>query len=257
MLEGQKGVDGMNWGNLFWIPYAAAHTVAAIFSTFLEIDLNKIQRPGLWAWAVPGVCLILLALDLTGRISLRGSGSRLLAALMLPLLCSRGELLLWDNYISDRATPVVWVWVFSQLLLAGYVLLREEKLDAPLDKAEALLEHGGTMGVIIVVWLALMAGAVLFMSTAGLLLSLIVGGLISTRNGLLDYGGVKGLLLGIGMLYLLQCLWYCRGARLSQTDELEQDGSVPLLSLFVPFWNRVQARKLTRRLQMRGVKDYY
>ena len=63
----------MNWSNLLWIPYAAAHTAAATFSTFLEIDLIRIQRSGLWAWAVPGVCLTLLALDLTGRLSLRGS----------------------------------------------------------------------------------------------------------------------------------------------------------------------------------------
>ena len=56
----------MNWGNLLWIPYAAAHTAAATFSTFLEIDLIRIQRFGLWAWAVPGVCLTLLALELTG-----------------------------------------------------------------------------------------------------------------------------------------------------------------------------------------------
>ena len=50
----------MNWGNLLWILCAAAHTAAAIFSTFLEIDLVGIQRSGLWAWAVLGVCLILL-----------------------------------------------------------------------------------------------------------------------------------------------------------------------------------------------------
>lgn len=247
----------MNWGNLVWIPCAAAHTAAATFSTFLEIDLIKIQRSGPWAWAVPGVCLILLALDLTGWLSLRGSGGKTLAALAFPLLCSCGETLILDEYVLDTAAPAVWVWVFSLLLLAGYALLGVEKSGAPLDRAEALLEHGSTLGVIIAVWLALMAGAVLFMSTVGLLLSLIVGGLISTRNGLLDYGGVKGLLLGLLALYILQCLWYWRGARLARAADPELDSGFPLIALFVPAWNQVQARRLARRLQLRDVKDCY
>ena len=256
MLEGQKGADRMNWGNLVWIPCAAAHTAAAVFSTFLEMDLIKIQRSGPWAWAVPGVCLALLALDLTGRLSLRGSGGKMLAALAFPLLCSCGEALILDEYVLDAVTAV-WAWVFSLLLLAGYALLGEKKSDAPLDKAEAQLEHGSTLGVIIAVWLALMAGAVLFMSTVGLLLSLIVGGLISTRNGLLDYGGVKGLLLGLLVLYVLQCLWYWRGARLARAADPELGSGFPLIALFVPVWNQVQARRLARRLQLRDVKDCY
>ena len=97
----------MNWGNLLWILYAAAHTAAATFSTFLEIDLIRIQRSGLWAWAVPGVCLTLLALDLTGWLSLRGSGGKMLAALAFPLLCSCGEVLILDEYVLDAA-PAVW-----------------------------------------------------------------------------------------------------------------------------------------------------
>lgn len=240
----------MNWANLFGIIYCAAHTAAAVFSTFLEIDLNKIQRAGPWAWAVPGVCLVLLALDLTGRLSLRGSAAKTLAALLLPLLCSGGEMLLQEDFIPDGAAPAA--WVLSLILLTGYALLGKGNLDTPLDKAEVLLEHGSMMGVILVVWLALMAAAVLFMATFGLLVSLIVGGLISTRNGLLDYGGVKGLLLGLLALYILQCLWFWRGARLARRDAPEMEASIPRLALFVPVWNVVRARRLALRLRGAG-----
>ena len=112
------------------------------------------------------------------------------------VLAMQPEVLILDEYVLDAA-PAVWAWVFSPLLLAGYALLGEEKSDAPRNKAETLLEQGSTLGVMIAVWLTLIVGAVLFMATVGLLLSLIVGGLISTRNGLLDYGGIKGLLLGL------------------------------------------------------------
>ena len=108
----------MNWGNLLWILCAAAHTAAAIFSTFLEIDLVGIQRSGLWAWAVLGVCLILLVLDLTGRLSLRGSGGKMLAALAFPLLCSCGEALILDEYVLDAA-PAVWAWFFPRSCWRG------------------------------------------------------------------------------------------------------------------------------------------
>ena len=247
----------MNWSNLLWIPYTAAHTAAAIFDMVLEMELIKIRQSGPWAWAAAGVCLVLLALDLTGRLSLRGSGGKTLAALAFPLLCSCGEVLLWDQHIPERSALQVWAWVFSLLLLAGYALLGREKGAPPLSEEEVLLEWGSTLGVAITAWLALMAGAVVFMSTAGLLLSIIVGGLISTRNGLLDYGGIKGLLLGLLGLYLLQSLWYCKGARLARRDVPELEGGFPLIVLFVPVWNQVRARRLARQLQMRDVKDDY
>ena len=237
----------MNWGNLLWIPYAAAHTAAATFSTFLEIDLIGIQRSGLWAWAVPGVCLTLLALDLTGRLTLRRSGGKMLAALAFPLLCSCGEMLIWDEYVLD-APPAVWAWVFSPLLLAGYALLGEEKSAAPRSKAETLLEQGSSLGVVIAVWLMLIAGAVLFMSTFGLLLSLIVGGLISTRNGLLDYGGIKGLLLGLLALHLVQALTFRRSLRAAKEKDFHEIERWSALLLWVPIVNLIWAGRLRNRL---------
>lgn len=243
----------MNWGNLLWILYAAAHTAAATFSTFLEIDLIRIQRSGLWAWAVPGVCLTLLALDLTGWLSLRGSGGKMLAALAFPLLCSCGEVLILDEYVLDAA-PAVWAWVFSPLLLAGYALLGEEKSDAPRNKAETLLEQGSMLGVVIAVWLMLIAGAVLFMSTFGLLLSLIVGGLISTRNGLLDYGGIKGLLAALLALHLVQCRMFWRGLRLVRQEEPDLAGRYALLLLWLPAANLIWAGRLKNRLWRRRME---
>lgn len=244
----------MNWGNLLWIPCAAAHTAAATFSTFLEIDLIRIQRFGLWAWAVPGVCLTLLALDLTGRLTLRGSGGKMLAALACPLLCSCGEMLIWDEYVLD-APPAVWAWVFSPLLLAGYALLGEEKSAAPRSKAETLLEQGSMLGVVIAVWLMLIAGAVLFMSTFGLLLSLIVGGLISTRNGLLDYGGIKGLLAALLALHLVQCRMFWRGLRLTGQEEPDLAGRHALLLLWLPVANLIWAGRLKNRLWKRRMEQ--
>ena len=58
-------------------------------------------------------------------------------------------------------------------------------------------------------------------------------------------------------LVFYQRLLFPRGGRLVQGDELERNDSIPLISLFIPFWNQVQARKLVRLLQMRGVKGYY
>ena len=132
----------MNWSNLFWIFYAAAHTAAAIFDEVLELEMIGIRQAGPWAWVVPGVCLILLTLDLTGRLSLRGSGGKMLAALVLPLLCSCGEVLLWDDHIPERTAPAVCACVCSLLLLAAYALLRREEPKNPLAEAEALLEQG-------------------------------------------------------------------------------------------------------------------
>lgn len=243
----------MNWANLLWIFYFAAHTAAGILYLLLGMVMYGVREAGLWNWTVPGVCLVLLVMDLTGRISLRGSAAKTLAALFLPLLCGYVELLFWDGYGLDGATPAAVAWVFAKLLLAAYVLLREEKPKSP----EVLLERGSAMGVAGAVWLVGMAGAVLFMASFGLPVSLLVGGLISSRNSLLDYCGVKGILSGLLALYVLQCLWYCRGARLVQGDELERNDSIPLISLFIPFWNQAQARKLARLLQMRGVKGYY
>ena len=102
--------------------YAAAHTAAAIFDEVLELEMIGIRQAGPWAWVVPGVCLILLTLDLTGRLSLRGSGGKMLAALVLPLLCSCGEVLLWDDHIPERTAPAVCACVCSLLLLAAYLL---------------------------------------------------------------------------------------------------------------------------------------
>lgn len=180
-----------------------------------------------------------------------------MAALGLPFLCGCTEVLFWDSYGLGHASPKVLAWVLGVLLLAVYVLLREEHMEASLDKAEALLLRGGALGVVEAVWLAAAASAVLFMATFGLIVSLFVGGLISSKNNLLDYGGVKGVLSGLLALYILQCLLYWRGVRLARGDELEQNDSVPLIALFVPIWNQVQARRLARRLQMRGVKAHY
>lgn len=153
--------------------------------------------------------------------------------------------------------PVVWALVFSLLLLAGYALLGEKKSGAPLDKAEILLERGSTLGVATTAWLGLLAGAVLLIATFGLLLSLIVGGIMSTRDTLLDYGGMKGLLLGLLALDILQCLWYWRGARLARAADPGLDSGFFLIALFVPVWNQDRARRRARRLQLRDVKDCY
>ena len=247
----------MNWANLFWIFCFAAHTAAGIFYLVLGMVLYGIDQAGFLAWAVPAGCLALLVMDVRGQINLRGSGAKALAAFGLPFLCGCAEVLFWDSYGLDHASPKVLAWVLGVLLLAVYVLLREEHIEASLDKAEAFLLRGSALGVAVAVWLAAMAGAVLFMATFGLVVSLLVGGLISSKNSLLDYGGVKGALSGLLALYVLQCLLYGRGVRLARGDELEQNDSVPLITLFVPIWNRVQARRLARRLQMRGVKAHY
>lgn len=238
----------MNWSNLFWIFYAAAHTAAAIFDEVLELEMIGIRQAGPWAWVVPGVCLILLTLDLTGRLSLRGSGGKMLAALVLPLLCSCGEVLLWDDHIPERTAPAVCACVYSLLLLAAYALLRREEPKNPLAEAEALLEQGSTLGIVEGIWLLLMAGAVIFMATFGLLISLIVGGLIMSRNGLLDYGGMKGLLLGLLALHLVQALTFRRSLRAAKEKDFHEIERWSALLLWVPIVNLIWAGRLRNRL---------
>lgn len=247
----------MNVGNLLWIFYFAAHTAAGIVYLIFGMVIYGIWETGPWAWAIPAGCLALLVLDLTGRLSLRGSGAKLLASLALPVLCGCVELLLWDDSMVSYAAPAVRGYLLALPLLAGYVLLREEKTELPLSRAKRLLLQGNNVSVVIAVWLLLSAGLVLFMATFGLPVSLFVGWLISSRNGFLDYGWVKGSLTGLLILYLFQCLWYWRGTRLARKENPALDDGFPLIALLIPVWNMVQVQKLARALQMQGVKDFY
>ena len=91
-------------------------------------------------------------------------------------------------------------------------------------------------------------------AAVGLLLSLIVGGLISTRNGLLDYGGIKGLLLGLLALHLAQCRMFWRGLWTVRQEEPDLAGRYALLLLWLPVASLIWAGRLKNRLWRRRME---
>ena len=91
-------------------------------------------------------------------------------------------------------------------------------------------------------------------AAVGLLLSLIVGGLISTRNGLLDYGGIKGLLLGLLALHLAQCRMFWRGLWTVRQEEPDLAGRRALWQLWLPVANLIWAGRLKNRLWKRRME---
>ena len=70
----------MNWGNLGWILYYAAHTAAGIWSLLELFLLEAVQELGLAAWAFGVLWLVLAAAGRTGRPSLQGTVWRIFAA---------------------------------------------------------------------------------------------------------------------------------------------------------------------------------
>lgn len=250
-------MGSVNVKNILGIIYYAAHTTAGALSLVFEMGTYDLLKAGPKVWIVPAGGLVLLALDLSGRVSLRGSAQKMTAALALPVLCGWMESLIWEEEEPLRATPAVYGCAVSLLLLAGYVLLRTEKAETPLKQAAAMLVQGNSLAVVGAVWLLLMASAVLFMATFGVIISLIVGGLIASRNDLLDYGGLKGILLGLLLLYGVRVLWYLRGFLLAEQAEPELDFGNLSIALFFPVWGGREARKLTRQIRLLGVKHYY
>lgn len=242
----------MNESNLYWLVCAAVHSAWEVFYLCLAIGMYWLEAMGPAVWVVPAVCLVLLALDRTGRVSLRGSGPKTLAALALPVLCSCGEMLLWGDQAMYSRTPPVLASVFALLLLAACTLLGRERGE-PLARAEKLLFQGSTMGVVVSIWLVCAVGAVLCMATAGLLVTLFVGMLIASQNDLLDYDGIKGFLAGLLVLYGLRVLWYGRAVRLVRETAPELDAGRLGVARFVPLWSGREAHALSLRLQLRDV----
>lgn len=249
-------MDGVNVKNVLGIAYYAAHIAAGTLRLIFEMGTYSLLEAGSKAWTIPAGCLVLLALDLSGRISLRGSVQKKIAAWVFPALCGWMEVLIWEKEKPFRAVPAICAGAASLLLLAGYVLLRTENGEASLTQAAAMLAQGNSLAAAGVGWLLLMADAVLFIATFGLVVSLIIGGLIASRNSLLDYGGLRGILLGLLLLYGFRVLWYIRGFSLAEQVEPELDTGSLRVALFFPIWGGWEARKLIRRIQMLGVKSY-
>ncbi len=243
-------MDGVNVKNVLGIVYCAAHIAAGILRLIFEMGTKSFLEAGSKVWAIPAGCLVLLALDLSGRVSLRGNVQKKVAAWAFPALCGWMEVLIWEEKEPFRAAPAICAGAVSLLLLVGYALLRTENGEASLTQAAAMLAQGNSLAAVGVNWLLLMAGAVFLMATFGLVFSLIIGGLIASRNSLLDYGGLKGVLLGLLLLYGFRVLWYIRGFCLAEHVEPELDTGSLRVALFFPIWGGREARKLIRQIQL-------
>ena len=233
----------------------AAHVTAGLTYLILWGAIYEIQKLGVAAWAVPVLCLSLAAQDFSGRAKLSGSLGKTLAAFGLPVLCG-----CMDIVIREKLAPPVWGCFLSLLLLAGYILLREnyaEMQAVPLKRAEALLALGSSLGVVKIIWICLIGAAVFLMATFGFIFTVFIGIFIASANSLLDYGGVCGILLSILVLHLLQSMRFCQGTKLTREAAFELGSNIPFFILFIPVWNQIKVRRLAKQLQMRDVKDYY
>ena len=233
---------------LTYLNYTAQTAVGCIYLIF-AIVLFSFEVMGPAVWVVPAVCAVLILLDLTGRLSLRGSFSKTMAAFALPALLGWGGMIMVDG--MEWRFSWDWRCLGACLLLSVYVLLRKERGEG-LDQAANLLEQGSFLGIALVVWLVMLAGLVALMGTVGLLLVLFIGTIIAQQNTLLDYGIVRGMLAALAALYLLQCWWYWRGVR--QVRRAAPEVQVNRLALFIPLWNFAQARRLELQIRLGQVE---
>lgn len=119
-----------------------------------------------------------------------------------------------------------------------------------MDRAEKLLLQGDGLGGVWALWLVGIAGSILVMATAGLLITLFIGMIIASRNDLLDYDGIKGFLAGLLVLYGLRAVWYGRAVRLIEGAAPEVDTGRLRLARFFPLWAERQSQALFLRLQL-------
>lgn len=235
----------MNWGNPFWILYYAAHTAAGIWYLLELFLLAAVWELGLVAWAFGGLWLVLAVAGRTGRFSLQGTVWRIVAAGVLPALCGAVDALWRGDEIMP--TPAMWAFFLPQFLLAGCILLPRREEGPGWKRGLALLERGWELNLFLVLWLFLLAGSVLFMSTFGIFFSLIIGALLAENSSALDYEGVAGIVAGMGLLWLLRRYMLLRAWRLAE----EEDRPGPWFVLLVPVWGLVQAGRLEKRLRAR------
>lgn len=232
----------MNFTNLLWFLYFAAQLTAALVDLVLALCfLEAVRELDLLAW---GLAVLWLTLAARKDLGCR-TVWRILATGLFPALCGAMEVLRREEMI--KATPAMWAFFLTLFLLLGRILLSEER-DVQRSRWEqglALLERGRELSLFLLLWLQLLGGAVILMSTVGLGFSLIIGGLIASRNTLLDYGGLVGVLVGLGLLYLLRCGMFLRAWR--QAEEEDRPG--PWLALLVPAWGMVQASRLEARFR--------
>ena len=240
---------------ILYLIYYAAHMTAGLLGIFLMAFVYAARDLELAAWGLTALCLALLDLDRSGRVSLRGSVGKILAALAVPALCGCVDVLFRQG---SPQSPAAWSVFAALFLLAGYILLREEPAveeAAPLVKAEALLVRGSILGTAEAFWLVLLGCGVVFMATFGLLFTILLGALIASRNGLLDYDGLVGVLAGLLVLHLIQALWYWKGERLVKAEDPWLDVGGLHFALLIPIWNSIQARRLAKELWTRRMRE--
>lgn len=235
--------------------WLSLHMAAGVLNVIFMFVVTGVRQAGPVLWTVPGVCLVLLVLDWSDRIRLSGTLGKFLTALTFPVLCGVIDVLLRDRLV-DPAPPVR-VCVLSLLVLAGYVLLIEEREKDPLDRAAALLDQGGQLTLAEAAWLYLIGSMIFLLLLLGSVITLFLGLILASKNDLLDYAGIQGMLIGWLGLHLLQSVLFLRGTWLARRTDPALDNGVPLVTLFFPIWNQMQATKLEMQLKLWGAKDCY
>ena len=226
--------------------YDAAHLVAVFLTVFLMGPMLAVGGGGGGVGWLPALGVVLLGAAGTGGGNPRGGFGTLAAALVLPAVLGSGELLFRTELFGESPLEG-YLCFFLLILLLGSILIRGPGWEEG-QRAELLLERGCELAIPEVIWLHLLGGAVLLVSTFGLLLVVILGELMAQNGSLFDYGGLAGVLLGLLALHLVQVLMFWRGLRLAKERFPDRIGRWSPLVLWVPIVNLVWAGRLRSRL---------
>ena len=233
--------------------YDAAHLVAVLLTVFLMGPMLAVRGLGRGVWMLSALWLVLLLADWTGRVNLHGSFGTLAAALVLPAVLGSGELLFRTELFGESPLEG-YLCFFLLILLLGSILIRGPGWEEG-QRAELLLERGCELAIPEVIWLHLLGGAVLLVSTFGLLLVVILGELMAQNGSLFDYGGLSGMLTALLILHLAQGLMFWRGLRLAGREKPDLVGRWSALAVWIPVANLVWAGRLKSRLWRRRMKE--
>ena len=239
--------------SLFGVVLGALY-IAAVLEEILvpTLMLQPLMLLGRGAWAVSGLWIILMVLDLWGKVRLRGAAWPGLVSVLVPPTWSALAALAWSGelhlYQTEAALPQVWSGCILLAVLELWVLVR----NLVGTDAQKALERGCGLEAGLCLWPAVLGGLTIFMCTWGLLPALLIGSLLYNDIG---YGwddtliGITGLLAGWLLVYGFQVLYFWRGLYLSEREGDKGHNGWLWAGMLLPVGNFFLAQRLLGRLR--------